>query len=127
MTALILGFTGVFIHLLGAGFLWYYWTQKARAITRKWIRGFLSAAPMILLINIVQYVIMTWDLAEFPPATQGSCWGACMMFAIMLTIFAFLPLGFSVTIATKALDEDLVTARATLKEAEQDAAVEMRA
>lgn len=126
MAAIIFGTVGVILHCVGAGFLYYYWNKKARSVTRKWIRFFLTLAPVILFFNIAQYVGMTWDLTDIPPRSQSSAWGVSLLFAMMLSLLSVVPLILTSTVAIKALDEDLVSAVSHLKEARLDAAVQMR-
>lgn len=124
---LILGWTSVILHCLGGGFMYYYWNHKPRLITRKWYIKFLIGAPALMFANLLQYVIATWGIRSFPPQMDdGLTWGVCLMFAWMLNFVAIVPLALTQVVAKKAQEEDLIEARANLKEAELDAEVTER-
>lgn len=117
---------GAVVHLLGAFFLYRYWNGEARRNTRRVYTLLLLLPPVIYTMNLTQYCALTMDLADFPPRTQGSSWGACLIFSMMITFFSFVPLAVVSTVAKKALDEDLVEARHNLKNAESDASIELQ-
>lgn len=127
MLTLIFGWISVILHCMALGFMYYYWNVEARLVTRKWYLKFLIGAPVLMFVNLFQYVVATWELRSFPPQMDdGVTWGVCLMFAWMLNFVAVVPLVLTQVVAKKAAEEDLIEARANLKEAELDADVTAR-
>lgn len=117
----IVGWACIICHGIGGFFLYMYWVRKPTKMTRKVAFGLLAAAPCIQTLNVMQYVVFTLDLVDFPPRTAGSSWGVCLWFAMMLTFFMYVPLVLASMCAKKAVDEGLRKAQHNLKEAELDA------
>merc|ERR1712013_100150 len=64
---LIMSSTGLLVHGLGAGFVYYYWNVQSLKKTRQWITFFMVFSPSMYTVALGQYVYFSWALSEFPP------------------------------------------------------------
>merc|ERR1740121_3388420 len=74
-----------------------------------WIRAMYATASLLYVAGIFQYCMLTKDTNNMPPRTEGTTLGPCVMIAIVLSVFSFIPL----LIAT-------VTIRETVEEAKNE-------
>lgn len=123
LVILFVNSTAIFLHLLGAGFIYYYWFKKAMPVTRMWMWALTSVPAFLYSIALAQYALLSMDLAMFPPQTESMTYSTCSMICALLTGFSWVPMVLMMGCGKKAKEETLMKARKELKEAEKDAAV----